>query len=281
MNSKIKSYCKLMRLNKPIGSVLLLWPTLWALWVAAEGWPNRRVLVVFLLGVVVMRSAGCVINDIADRNFDGAVARTKHRPLVTGAVTLKGALVLFLFLSMVGFFLVLQLNTYTIVLSFVGIFLAVLYPFSKRITYFPQVLLGAAYAWPVPMAFAAQLNTIPPVGWLLYGIAVLWPIAYDSIYALMDKEDDIKIGIKSTVIFFGQYDILLIFIMQMMVLFGLTLLGWLLHLNLYYYVALFVATAMVYHQYNLISICKDYYHAFTNNQWVGLIIFLGFAANYL
>lgn len=280
MTNKLLSYLKLMRLNKPIGILLLLWPTLWALWIAAQGFPDWQILIVFLLGVVVMRSAGCVINDIADRNFDGEVERTKRRPLITGEVTLKESIIIFLVLCLAGFWLVLQLNIFTVVLSFVGLLLAIIYPFSKRVTYFPQVVLGAAFAWSVPMVFSAQSNHLPNVCWLIYAIAVLWPVAYDSIYALMDKNDDVKVGIKSTVIYFGRFDVILIFLLQALFIFSLCWLGIIQKMNFYYFLSILTALALICYQYHLVTL-KKYYAAFLNNNWVGLVVFGGIVGNYL
>lgn len=279
MTSKIVAYSKLMRLDKPIGMFLLLWPTLWALWIAGEGWPKVQILVVFLLGVVVMRSAGCVINDIADRSFDGRVERTKQRPLVTGTVRLKEAIILFLLLNLLGFLLVLQLNGLTIMLSFVALILASFYPFTKRVTYFPQVVLGAAFGWSVPMVFAAQTGSVPVIAWLIYAIAIIWPIAYDSIYALSDKADDLKIGLKSTVIFFGKFDVMIIFLLQALVIVSLFLLGYFLHLANIYYLSVMLASLLMGYQFYLVA-GKHYHRAFLNNNWVGLIIFIGILLSY-
>ncbi len=280
VGNKMMPLIAIMRLNKPIGSLLLLWPTMWALWIAAGGVPKIFTLFIFVLGVVVMRSAGCVINDMADRKFDGQVSRTKKRPLVNGDISLKQAFTLFVFLCLIGFVLVLQLNSYSILLSLIGVMLITLYPFAKRYTHFPQVVLGASFAWAVPMAFAAQSNLIPPIGWFLYAIAVIWPVAYDSIYALMDKEDDIKIGLKSTVIFFGKRDVLIIFLLQSITIAGLIILGLVLKMNLYYFLSVVIALGMIYHQYQLVAKKKDYYRAFVNNHWLGFIIFIGIALNY-
>lgn len=268
-----------MRLHKPIGILLLLWPTLWALLIANKGLADWHLIIIFLLGVIVMRSAGCVINDIADRKFDGRVERTKNRPLVTGEVKLKEAIAVFVILCLIGFWLVLQLNALTLMLSFVGLLLAIAYPFAKRVTHFPQVLLGAAFGWSVPMVFAASTSTVPLEAWLIYSIAILWPIAYDSIYALMDREDDLQIGVKSTVIFFGRFDILWIFLLQALVIISLLILGILLKNGTCYYFAVFASTLLICYQYCMVS-RKNYYQAFSNNNWLGLIIFLGIALNY-
>lgn len=272
-----------MRLDKPIGSLLLLWPTLWAIWIATCGRPSLSILFIFIGGVVVMRSAGCVINDIADRNFDGKVRRTQHRPLVIGSITTTGALILFIVLCLVGLILVLQLNPFTLLLSVVGLLLAISYPFTKRMIHCPQLILGAAYAWSIPMVFTATTNTIPLEGWSLYAIATLWPVAYDSIYALMDREDDINIGIKSTAILFGRWDLLIIFMLQLFVLVGLYFLGLLLHLKFIFFISIAIAFVLVCYQLYLINLRtpSHYYRAFYNNHWLGFVIFLGIVANYL
>lgn len=279
MVKQLYPYLKLTRIHKPIGILLLLWPTLWALWIAANGIPNLYVLMIFVLGVVIMRSAGCVINDIADRKLDGQVQRTKTRPLITGEVKLKEALVIFFLLCSVALLLVLQLNTYSIYLSLVALALATVYPFCKRLTYFPQVVLGAAFGWSIPMAFAAQTKTVPLQAWLIFGIAVLWSVAYDSVYALMDRNDDIKAGIKSTVIYFGSYATTIIFLMQSIVILGLCLLGNLLQLSFYFYAGVTCALILMCYQFYLVRV-GAYLKAFQNNNWVGLIIFLGIVFSY-
>ncbi|MBA2654000.1 MAG: 4-hydroxybenzoate octaprenyltransferase [Gammaproteobacteria bacterium] len=272
-----------MRLDKPIGIFLLLWPTLWALWIAAEGPPPLRILIVFILGVIVMRSAGCVVNDIADRHVDGAVERTKSRPLVVGTLTLKQALVLFLVLSLVGLVLALQLNSYALSLAPIGLLLAIIYPFTKRVTHLPQLVLGAAFAWSIPMAFAAVSNDMPAVAWLLFGLAVLWPFCYDSIYALMDKEDDLKVGIKSTAILFGKWNIAIISALQVTLILGWLMLGLSLNFNWFYYFGVLGAAIMMGYQGVLMTAHtpQNYYRAFYNNHWVGCIIFAGIIFNYL
>jgi 4-hydroxybenzoate polyprenyltransferase len=280
--SKIRPYLLLMRLDKPIGSLLLLWPTLWALWIAAQGFPGWRLLTIFMIGVVVMRSAGCVINDIADRNFDGKVLRTKTRPLVTGTVQVPHALMLFTFLCSLGFFLVLQLNAFTIGLSFVGLILVIIYPFTKRLTYLPQLFLGAAYAWAIPIAFAANNKPLSSITWLLFICGVLWPVAYDTIYALMDKEDDIKIGIKSTAILFGNKSTYAIFFLQFLVWTGLFGIGQLIAANALFFGSIIAASCGTLYQLLLIrkGTMSHYYRAFQNNHWLGFIIFSGIFLNY-
>lgn len=273
----IKQYINLMRLNKPIGILLLLWPTLWALWLASDGKPHLSIVIIFILGVVLMRSAGCIINDYADRNFDQHVQRTRERPLVTGKVTVKAALTLFSILISCAFLLVLLLNRLTILLAFVGAALAIVYPFLKRFTNLPQVGLSLAYSWGVPMAFAAETNSISFSAWILFFTAILWPMIFDTFYAMVDRADDMKIGIKSTAILFGKWDKLIIAILQILFLLSLILVGYLFNLNKFYFLSLFIAAILFLYQQVLI---KDRYReqcfkAFLNNHWVGLIVFVG------
>ncbi len=222
---RLAQYALLMRMDKPIGTLLLLWPTLWALWLAAESTPDFSLIVIFVIGVFLTRSGGCVINDFADRHLDGLVERTKERPLATGKVTEKEALIVFVILSLIAFLLVLLLNPLSIMLSVVAIIIATIYPFMKRITYFPQVFLGAAFSMAIPMAFAATLNEIPKVAWLLYIANLLWVLAYDTLYGMVDKSDDLKAGIKSTAILFGEADLQIIAIIQGLFIFGMLLVG--------------------------------------------------------
>ena len=276
-------WIQLMRLDRPVGTLLLLWPTLWAVWIAGNGSPSVRTVIVFTLGVIVMRAAGCVINDFADRNIDGHVKRTEARPLATGALSGKQALMLFCGLAAVAFVLVLFLNTFTILLSFGGLALAVLYPFMKRYTHLPQVVLGAAFSWAIPMAFAAETNSLPAIAWLLYTANLLWTVAYDTEYAMVDREDDLKIGMKSTAILFGEMDRLMIGALQGMALFALWLLGRQLGFGGFWLVGLVVAAGLfVYQHWLMRERSRDgCFKAFLNNQWVGLAILLGLLANYL
>ena len=276
-------YSRLMRLEKPIGIFLLLWPTLWALWIAAEGMPDMLVFVVFVLGVILMRSAGCVINDYADRDFDPHVERTKLRPIAAGAVKPKEALVVFIVLCLSAFSLVLLLNTFTILLSFGGALLAAVYPFMKRYTHLPQVALGAAFAWAVPMAFAAQTNEIPVVAWLLFIATVLWAVAYDTMYAMVDREDDLKVGVKSTAILFGDADKFIIGVIQLLVLLTLWLVGEQLAMSLPYYIGLAVAAGLSVYQQLLIKdrVGPQCFKAFLNNNWFGVAVFAGIVVHYL
>lgn len=281
LKTKLIAYAQLMRLHRPIGILLLLWPTLWALWIAGRGHPSLRNVIVFILGTVIMRSAGCVINDIADRKFDGGVARTKMRPLVTGVVAVKEALVLFFSLVLVAFILVLFLNKLSILLAFVGLVVAIIYPFTKRFTHLPQLVLGVAFAWGIPMAFAAELNTVPSIAWFIFFITWLWIIVYDTQYALTDRADDIGIGIKSTAILFGKYDRLIIGLLQLVVLFLLVMLGFILSFGVFYYLALFFGALLFIYQQYLIKNREPArcFKAFLNNNWFGLVVFLGILLN--
>jgi len=275
-------YYLLTRLDRPVGIYLLLWPTLSALWIAAEGLPHWNVLVVFTLGVILMRSAGCVINDYADRKIDPDVERTVDRPIASGKVSSREALMLFSALSLLAFILVLFMNNLTIYLSFGGILLAAVYPFMKRYTYLPQVFLGAAFAWAIPMAFAAQMGSIPAVSWILFIATILWATAYDTMYAMVDRNDDIKIGVKSTAILFGDMDRVIIAIIQTMFFVSLIMLGLRLELGVYYYIGLGVASGFAgYQQYLIRKRERDKcFKAFLNNHWFGLVIFLGIVFNY-
>jgi len=273
---------KLARLDKPIGIYLVLWPTLWALWLAAEGIPSLKVLVIFVAGSILMRSAGCVINDFADRNIDGDVERTKGRPLVTGEISTKGALVFFCLLCLLSFLLVLQTNELTIYLSFGAVILASVYPFMKRYTYLPQVVLGAAFAWSVPMAFAAQTNEIPQLVWLVYIATLLWTVAYDTMYAMVDREDDIKLGVKSTAILFGHADRAIVAFLQVLVILTLCLIGEKAKLGQFYLLSVVVASTLFVYQQHLIRFRDrdSCFQAFLNNNWVGLCIFIGLVLDY-
>ncbi len=282
MKERLHQYFLLMRLNRPIGIYLLLWPTLWALWIAAEGVPDLWVATVFVLGVVLMRSAGCVINDYADRKIDPFVQRTRNRPLAAGRVSAREALVLFVVLSLTAFALVLTLNWLTIALSAVGAFLAATYPFMKRHTYLPQVYLGLAFGWAVPMAFAAQTGEVPVVAWLLLIATVLWATAYDTMYAMVDRPDDIEIGVKSTAILFGEADRLIIGIIQALMVVVLLLVGSQLAMGWPYYAGVVVAALFMVYQQGLIRERDGMkcFQAFLNNHWVGMAVFAGIAGNY-
>lgn len=281
-SSKLKLYAQLMRLNKPIGIYLLLWPTLWSLWLATSSTiPSIKNLLIFIAGVILMRSAGCVINDFADRKIDGRVKRTQDRPLATGALSSKEALILFAVLAITAFLLVLMTNTLTIQLSVGGLILAATYPFMKRYTYLPQAVLGAAFAWSVPMAFAAEAGKITQDAWLIYLAVVLWTLVYDTFYAMVDRDDDIKIGVKSTAILFGEQDRMITGILQLLTLYILVSLGRHLSLGGLYYIGLALAALLFAYQQWLIRFRNPAacFKAFLNNHWVGLVIFIGIAAD--
>ena len=281
--SKLLAFHRLMRTDKPIGTFLLLWPTLWALWLATPGVPPVWILAVFVAGVWLMRAAGCVVNDYADRKIDGHVKRTAGRPMPSGTVTEKEARILFVLLVVLAFLLVLTLNTMTILLSVAALALAWVYPFMKRYTHLPQVVLGAAFGWSIPMAFAAVSETLPLSCWLLFLANILWAVAYDTEYAMVDRDDDLKIGVKSTAILFGRHDKLIIGILQLAVLVLMALVGWLNVLGGVFYAAVAVAGALFIWQQKLIAgrerdAC---FKAFMNNNYVGLVLFLGLAIGYL
>ncbi len=281
--SRFVEYLRLMRLDRPIGIFLLLWPTLWGLWVAAEGVPDPDVLAIFVLGVILMRSAGCVINDFADRNLDGHVERTRERPLAAGRVRPGEALGLFAVLCVSAFVLVLFTNLYTILLSLGAVGLAVIYPFMKRYTYLPQVVLGAAFAWAIPMGFAAQTGSVAPIAWLIYTATVVWTVAYDTMYAMVDRDDDLRVGIRSTAILFGDADRIMVALLQATTLFCLVLVGGRLGLSQPYYMSLWVAGGFFLYQQWLIRRRRrdGCFQAFLNNNWVGLTVFLGLFLHYL
>ncbi len=283
LRDRAQQYYLLTRMDRPIGVFLLLWPTLWALWVAAEGLPSWHVLLVFVGGVFLMRSAGCVINDYADREIDPLVSRTRERPIAAGRVKPNEALWLFAVLCILAFALVLTMNALTIKLSFVGVGLAAIYPFMKRYTHLPQVVLGMAFGWAIPMAFAAQTGSVPKVAWLMYVINVVWSVVYDTMYAMADREDDIKAGVKSTAILFGDADRVIIGLLQGMVLLGLFLLGQQLGLGSAYYFGLAVAAALGIYQQYLIRLRQpdQCFKAFLNNNWLGVVVFAGLVISYL
>lgn len=280
---KLRAYLQLMRLDKPIGTLLLLWPTCWALCLSGMSWPPFSVLIVFLFGVIIMRAAGCVINDYADRNIDGHVKRTQQRPLASGKISAKQALGLFILLGLIAFLLVLSMNSLTILLAPVGLLLAALYPFMKRYTHFPQVVLGAAFGWAIPMAWAAVSGSLPLNCWLLFFANICWTVAYDTQYAMVDRDDDLKIGVKSTAIFFGRHDRLIIGLLQLSTLVLLIIVGYLQHLNEFYYGSLVFAGLFFIWQQRLIYRRKrdNCFQAFLNNNCVGLVIFAGILLNIL
>lgn len=275
-------YLQLMRVDRPIGLYLLLWPALWSLWLAAEGVPSTQNLLIFLLGCFLMRSAGCVINDYADRNIDKHVKRTKDRPLTSGQVTAVEAMDLFLLLSALAFLLVLFTNWFTVVLSIGGLALAACYPFMKRYTYFPQVVLGAAFSWSVVMAYAAETGELPKEVWLIYIAVTVWTVVYDTFYAMVDRNDDLAVGVKSTAILFGDFDRLITAILQMFVVFVLMLVGYRFQLGIIYYFSTIIVAALFAYQQLLIQDRKpeDCFKAFLNNNWVGAVVFVGIALDY-
>jgi len=270
-------------LDKPIGILLLLWPTLWGLFIAGKGEPDWIISLIFVAGTVLMRSAGCVMNDIADSQYDGLVARTQYRPLVTNEVSKKEAYILAAMLSLVAFGLVCMLNTLTIKLSLVGMLLAISYPFTKRFFVMPQAYLGIAFGWGIPMAFAAILGYVPPIAWLLLLANISWAIAYDTEYAMVDREDDLKIGIQSSAITFGRFDVVAVMCCYAMTLLLLTLTGQLLGLGYAYYMGLALAVSVAIHHYFLIRRREktNCFKAFLANNWFGFSVFMGLAAQYL
>ncbi|QTF92837.1 4-hydroxybenzoate octaprenyltransferase [Halomonas sp. BM-2019] len=277
--ARVPDFLQLMRLDRPIGTWLLMWPTLWALWVAAEGLPGRDVLLIFVAGVYLMRAAGCVVNDYADRHFDGHVKRTRNRPLATGRISEGEAQALFLILVMAAFVLVWFTNLFTVMLSLVGVVLAFIYPFMKRYTHLPQLFLGAAFSWAIPMAFGAVLGHVPFEAWLLFAANVAWTVAYDTQYAMVDRDDDLKIGIKSTAVLFGRADRLMIGLLQGMTLVLLAWAGTRLALGGFFWLGLAAMAATFAFQHWLIRTRErdPCFRAFLNNHWSGLLVFAGIA----
>jgi 4-hydroxybenzoate polyprenyltransferase len=279
---RVKQYWLLARFDKPIGILILLWPALWALWVASSGQPDGFILFVICAGVVLMRAAGCVINDYADREFDPKVERTKQRPIAAGKVKPKEALILFAILCLTAFILVLQLNLMTIMLSFVAAFLAASYPFMKRYTHLPQAYLGIAFGFAVPMSFSAQTNAIPPIAWVIYLAVILWALVYDTMYAMVDKDDDLKIGVKSTAILFGDKDREIMAGLQLIIIGLLLYIGVFLQLGMFYYSGVAIAFGLSIYQQKLIfhrekTLC---FKAFLNSNYFGMAIFLGLFFDY-
>lgn len=274
---QVRQYLYLMRLDKPIGILLLLWPTLWALWLAAQGFPDPKILLIFISGVILMRSAGCVMNDIFDRGFDGRVARTRARPLAAGTISVKQALCLAAVLAATAFVLVLFCNSLTILLSFAGALFAVIYPLLKRVTHLPQAGLGVAFSWGVPMAFAAVTGQVSASAWILFASAALWPVIYDTMYAMTDRNDDMKIGVKSTAILFGNHDVLIVGLLMIIFLTLLFFTGKIFQLHAIYFFSLFIAATLFVRQLWLIQMREPAkcFQAFLENNWVGIIIFIG------
>ena len=280
--SQVRNYAKLMRIDKPIGIWLLLWPVLWALWLAGDGHPDEGLFVVFLLGVFVMRSAGCVLNDYVDRKIDPYVERTRDRPIASGAVAPTEALILFAALSLIAVGLATMLNRPAQLLAIVAAGLTIAYPFIKRYISIPQFVLGAAFGWAVPMVFAAQTGSTPQLAWLVFGVALIWAVIYDTFYAMVDREDDIRVGVKSTAILFGDVDLFVIAGLQVLMLLGLVLVGMLASLSFWYFAAVGIAAClMAYHLW----LARDRqaagcFAAFQHNHIIGLVIFIGIVLHY-
>ncbi len=275
--NRVREYGLLMRLDKPIGFLLLLWPALWGLWLAGEGQPAQWVVVVFLLGVLLMRSAGCVINDIADRHFDPHVARTRERPLAAGRVTVREAFGLFVALCLAAFAPVLSLNRLTVLLALIGAALTASYPFMKRFHHLPQAHLGVAFGWPIPMAFAALTGTVPLVAWVLFAANVVWSIVYDTMYAMVDRQDDLKVGVKSSAILFAERDKTIIGLLQILLIALLGLVGAMSAMGWLYYFGLIASAWFAAYQQFLIRnrAPAHCFRAFLNNNWFGLAVFCG------
>ncbi|NNL63005.1 MAG: 4-hydroxybenzoate octaprenyltransferase [Woeseiaceae bacterium] len=279
---QLRNYGKLMRVDRPVGIWLLMWPTLWALWLAGEGHPDQGLFVIFLLGVFVMRSAGCVLNDFVDRRIDPYVERTRSRPLASGAVAPFEALILFVALGLVAIGLVIMLNKQAQLLAIVGAALTVAYPFVKRYVSIPQFILGAAFGWAVPMAFAAQTGSTPELAWLVFGAALIWAVIYDTFYAMVDREDDMKLGVKSTAILFGEADLFVIAGLQALMVAALALVGYRAELGFWYYASVMVAAALMAWHLWLARDREpaDCFRAFLQNHYIGMIVFIGIVLHY-
>ncbi|KOR31260.1 4-hydroxybenzoate polyprenyltransferase [Achromatium sp. WMS2] len=280
---RLPKYAKLIRFDRPIGTFLLMWPALWALWFASSGQPNWTTTLVFVMGVILMRSAGCAINDYADRNFDCKVTRTCHRPLAVGEIQPKEAIGVFLTLSLIAFALVLTQNLLTVLLSVIALLLTMIYPFMKRFIHLPQLILGAAFGWAVPMAFAATTGTVPNLAWWIFAATIIWALVYDTQYAMVDRADDLRIGIKSSAILFGSYDRLIIGILQILMITLLIIIGKLASLHSAYFTGIAMATGLAGYQQYLIwnrepSAC---FQAFLHNNYFGMTIFIGIVLDYI
>ena len=280
--NRLQPYWQLTRMNRPIGILLLLWPTLTALWIAAGGLPDIKILLIFIAGVVLMRAAGCAINDYADRHIDGQVWRTENRPLATGALTARQAVLTFVTLALIAFILVLQLNSFTIALSLIAVLLAAIYPFMKRFTYLPQLVLGMAFGWAIPMAFAAQTNALPVIVWWLFVANIVWTTMYDTFYAMADREDDLQADVKSTAILFGKNDLLIQALLQLGFLLIMILIGLQLQLSMVFYFGLLIAGMLFMYQLHLSKHRerKACLQAFLNNNWVGAVVFFSTVLHY-
>jgi 4-hydroxybenzoate polyprenyltransferase len=283
VTERLGLYAKLVRLDKPIGTLLLLWPTLWALWIAADGMPSLKLVVIFSLGTLLMRSAGCAINDYADRDFDLHVERTKNRPLTSGKISTKEALAIAGVFALLAFFLVLQTNALTIALSFPALFIAASYPYTKRFFAIPQAYLGVAFGFGIPMAFAAQTNTVPALAWIMLLANIFWAIAYDTEYAMVDRNDDAKLGLNTSAILFASYDVAAVMLCYALVIGIMAIIGVLLELGWIYCLGLAVAAGMMGYHYALVrSRDRDgCFQAFRHNNWVGGAIFAGIFGSYL
>jgi 4-hydroxybenzoate polyprenyltransferase len=283
LTARLGAWMRLIRLDRPIGTMLVLWPTLWALWIASEGRPDAEVFVVFMAGVFLMRSAGCAINDYADRRIDGHVERTRSRPLAAGEIAPREALWIAATLALLAFVLVLRLDPLTVRLSFVGAFLAASYPFTKRLTHMPQLYLGIAFGWAVPMAFAAQTGVVPGIAWVLLAAVAVWAAAYDTMYAMVDRDDDLRIGVKSTAVLFGDADRLMIGLLLGLTLLLLAAVGYASGLGVWFWLGLGVASVHAGHQLYLIR-ARDRdacFRAFLSNDAFGRYVFIGLALDYL
>jgi 4-hydroxybenzoate polyprenyltransferase len=280
--SQLRNYGKLMRIDKPIGTWLLLWPTLWALWLAGDGAPDQGLFVVFVAGVFVMRSAGCVLNDFVDRKIDPYVERTRARPLATGAVAPFEALTLFVALGLIAIGLATMLNRQAQLLAVVGAVLTIAYPFIKRYVSIPQFVLGAAFGWAAPMAFAAQTGETPELAWLVFGTALVWAVIYDTFYAMVDREDDKKIGVKSTAVLFGEVDLFMIAGLQGLMIIALVLIGYRAELGFWYYLSVVLAAAMMAWHLWLARDRKPEgcFQAFLKNHYIGMVVFIGIVLHY-
>jgi 4-hydroxybenzoate polyprenyltransferase len=279
---KLNAYKRLMRLDKPVGILLLMWPTLWGLLLASQGDPDWPIVLIFVAGVILMRSAGCVMNDVADRHYDGHVERTKNRPLVRGEVSVKEAVILAMGLSLVAFSLVCMLNQQTILLSIIALFLAATYPLTKRFLVIPQAYLGIAFGFSIPMAFAAVVNDVPALAWWLLLANMFWAIAYDTEYAMVDREDDAKIGLQSSALLFGRYDVFAIMLCYVAMLAIFVYVGELMAFGLYYFALLLLVLGLMIWQYQLIKTRdkKRCFKAFVSNNWIGLVVFIAVASAY-
>lgn len=282
MIKTLLSFIKIARLDKPIGTMLLLWPVLWAIWLSTAGNPHSKLLLIFVLGTCIMRSAGCVINDFADQKFDGQVKRTQNRPFPAGDISTSQAITLFFILIAIAFLLVLQTNELTIFLSVPAVILATTYPYSKRISYLPQLHLGVTFAWAIPMVFAAHLSTVSNIAWLVFLTTITWALIYDTQYAMVDKDDDVKIGVKSTAILFGDSDRHIVTFLQALMILGLILIGYSAELSWYFALAIGLTSLVFVYQNALLKQLSrvGYFKAFRTNTWIGLIVFLGIDLSY-